>query len=330
MRAALESRILRFVDASLAGDPTEPFDVLARDLFRWQASLDPVAASLVERPIERGTDIPAIPVALFKDYPIGTVTPGAEAVAFRTSGTTGTGRGVHRLRSTALYDHGALAWARRCVPGMPDTIVALLEDPVTAPDSSLSHMVALFGTASWHVTDGVLDRAGLGARTTREPCFVAATAFALAEALDGGARPLAAGAIRKVTGGFKGRAHRLDGPALLAAAREALAPARIVLEYGMTELSSQLWATPGLPYAPPPWLRAVAVDPITGAPRAHGRRGQLRFYDLCNLDGAIGIETLDEGIVDATGAVHLLGRLPHAPPRGCSLTVEEAWHRRTG
>jgi len=328
MRAALASRILRFVDSSLAGSPSEPFDVLARDLFRWQASLDPVAASLLERPLERWTDLPAIPVALFKDYPIGTVTPGAEAVAFRTSGTTGTGRGVHRLASTALYDHGALLWARRCVPGMPRTIVALLDDPQAAPDSSLSHMVALFGAATWHLTEGVLDRAGLDAHATREPCFVTATAFALAEWIDGGPPPLAADSILMVTGGFKGRHHRLDGPALLAAARDALAPARIVLEYGMTELSSQLWATPRLPYAPPPWLRAVAVDPITGDPLAPESRGQLRFYDLCNLDGAVGIETLDEGMVDASGAVHLLGRLPHAPPRGCSLTVEEAWERR--
>jgi hypothetical protein len=131
-----------------------------------------------------------------------------------------------------------------------------------------------------------------------------------------------------VTGGFKGRTHRLEGEALLSAARRALAPARIVLEYGMTELSSQLWAAPGTTYAPPPWLRAVAVDPISGAPLPAGARGQLRFYDLCNLDGALGVETLDEGTVDAAGAVELHGRLAGAPPRGCSLTVEEAWHRK--
>jgi hypothetical protein len=328
MRDALASRILRYLDGSLAGHAPEPFDALARDLFRWQASHDPVAASLVERPIERWTDIPAIPVALFKDYPIGTVTPGAEALAFRTSGTTGTGRGVHRLLSTELYDHGALAWARRCVPGMPRRIVALLDDPARAPDSSLSHMVALFGDATWHVADGVLDRDGLDAATTSASCFVATTAFALAEWLDAHPTPLAADSILMVTGGFKGRTHRLEGPELLAAARDALAPARVVLEYGMTELSSQLWAAPGLPYAPPPWLRAVAIDPVSGVPLPPGSSGQLRFYDLCNLDGAVGIETLDEGIVDASGAVHLLGRLPHAPPRGCSLTVEEAWDRR--
>jgi hypothetical protein len=325
---ALADRVSRFVRTSLAGAASEPFDALAVDLFRWQVGQDPVLAALVERPVHTWRDLPTVPVALFKDMPVGTVWPGDEAVAFRTSGTTGTGRGVHRLRSTALSDLGAVAWAKRCVPGLPSTVVALLDDPASAPDSSLSHMVSTFGAASWHVRDGVLDVDGLEAVARRAPCLVATTAFALAEWLDHAPAPLVDGSVLMVTGGFKGRTHRLDGPALLDAARVALVPSRVVLEYGMTELSSQLWATPGLPYAPPPWLRVVAVDPVSGMPVPGGHRGQLRFYDLCNLDGTVGVETLDEGEVDADGHVHLVGRLKDAPPRGCSLTVEEAWDRR--
>jgi hypothetical protein len=321
-------RVARFVTTSLAGRASEPFDSLACDLFRWQVGQDPVLAALVEKPVHTWLDIPAVPVALFKDLPVGAVTPGDEAVVFRTSGTTGTGRGVHRLRSTALYDLGAVSWARRCVPGLPGKVVALLDDPATAPDSSLSHMVATFGRASWHVAGGELDVDGLEAAARQGPCLVAATAFALAEWLDHTPAPLANGSVLMITGGFKGRTHRLDGPALIEAAQATLRPSRVVFEYGMTELSSQLWAAPGLPYAPPPWLRAVAVDPVSGTPVSAGTRGQLRFYDLCNLDGTLGIETLDEGEVDGWGAVHLVGRLKDAPPRGCSLTVEEAWERR--
>jgi acyl-coenzyme A synthetase/AMP-(fatty) acid ligase len=324
-REALAARIRAFI-----GAPDASFEALALDVFRWQVVRDPVLASLVEGEVRTWTDIPAVPVGLFKDLPVGTVGRDEPAVVFRTSGTTGGGRGEHRMRSTELYDLGALRWARACVPGMPSDVVALLEDPATAPDSSLSHMVALFGRATWHTRDGALDVDGLTARLrgARGPVYLAATAFALAEWLDLAPAPLPAASIVMVTGGFKGRLHRLEGSELYATTRRLLRPARLVTEYGMTELSSQLWGTPGLPFLPPPWLRAVAVDPHSGAPLPVGRFGQLRFYDLCNVDGTLGIETLDGGTVRPDGSVELDGRLPGAPARGCSLTVEEAWARR--
>lgn len=322
-REALAVRIAAFVDGSLAGRTPEPFEALALAVHRWQVARDPVLAALVEGPVDAWTRIPAVPVALFRELPVGTVRPGR--VVFRTSGTSGDGRGEHHLADTALYDRGALAWARRCVPGLPRDACALLEDPGEAPDSSLSHMVALFGRCSWHLRAGVLDRDGLAERTRAGPLFVAATGFALADWLAGPTERLPPGSVLMVTGGFKGRAHAVDEPALLREARAALSPARIVTEYGMTELSSQLWGTPGTAFAPPPWLRAVAVDPEDGAVLRPGVAGQLRFVDLCNLDGTLAIETLDHGVVREDGAVELRGRLPGAPARGCSLTVEEGW-----
>lgn len=328
MRDALRDRIARFVAAALAPLPHEPFETLALDLHRWQSTHDPVLEALGPSNVTHWTQIPAVPVGLFKELPVGTVRRDEPAVVFRTSGTTGGGRGEHRMRSTALYDFGAVAWARRCVPGMPAQIVALLDDPTHAPDSSLSHMVDHFGPATWHVHDGVLDPVSLAdALTTEHPVFVATTAFALAAWLDATPPRLPLGSVLMVTGGFKGRVHRLEGPELYAETRRRLAPSRVVTEYGMTELSSQLWGTPSTAYAPPPWLRVVAVDPISGDPVPSGDPGQLRFYDLCNLDAAIGIETMDQGVVHADGTVTLHGRLPDAPARGCSLTVEEAWAR---
>lgn len=297
------------------------------DVHAYQVARDPVLASLVEGPVDAWTAIPAVPVALFKDLPVGTVRPGA--VVFRTSGTTGSGRGEHHLASTDLYDHASLLWARRCVPGLPTEVAALLDD---VPDSSLAHMVGLFGpsgSVSWHLRDGVLEREGLDDRVRGAgPLFVATTAFALAEWLDGTPPRLPTGSVLMVTGGFKGRVHRLEADALVRASREALAPSRFVTEYGMTELSSQLWGTPGTAFQPPPWLRAIAVRPADGAVLPAGQTGQLRFVDLCNLDGTLAIETLDQGVVRSDGGVELHGRLPGAPARGCSLTVEEAWERR--
>ncbi|MEO0601991.1 MAG: acyl-protein synthetase, partial [Myxococcota bacterium] len=157
--------------------------------------------------------------------------------------------------------------------------------------------------------------------------YVATTAFAMAEYLDHDPPALPAGSVVMVTGGFKGRVHRLEGAELYRAIRDRLAPARLVTEYGMTELSSQLWGAPQTRFAPPPWLAVLAVDPVTGEVLPAGTEGQLRFVDLANLDSTLGIETMDAGVVGVDGTVELRGRLTGAPSRGCSLTVEEAWGR---
>jgi hypothetical protein len=327
----LAARVVAFMDASLAGAPTEPFEELALDLHRHQAAACPVIASLVERPPTGLHDLPAVPVDLFKTLPVGTVDPDEAGATFRTSGTTGGGRGVHRLRSTALYDHGAVSWARACVGALPPRSVNLLLDPARHPDSSLSHMVArLAPDATWHLGPDGLDVAGFGrALAAGGPAFVGATAFALAELLEEHAPPpLPPGSILMVTGGFKGRTHRLDGATLLERARARLRPDHLATEYGMTELSSQLWGTPDTPYRPPPWLRVLAMDPVTAAPCPPGTPGQLRLVDLANLDSAVAIETLDQGTVHPDGTLTLHGRLADAPARGCSLTVEEVWAAR--
>ena len=331
---ALATRIRAFV---IANGATEPFGDLALDLHRWQRAHDPVVAALTVGEPKDWREIPAIPVSLFKDLPVGTVGRDQAKVVFRTSGTTGGGRGVHRMLSDDLYVLGAFQHAVHCVPDAPGEVIALLGDPAQVPDSSLAHMVNLFtrftappGKATWHVHDGVVDIPGLQSRMAAVdgPVFLAATAFALAEWLDHDVKPLPKGSVLMVTGGFKGRIHRLDGDSLYAETVRQLQPTRLVTEYGMTELSSQLWGTPDTPYVPPPWLKVVAVDPQSGRPLPAESHGQLRFYDLCNLDGTVGIETMDAGVVHANGRVSLAGRLEGAEARGCSLTVEEAWQKR--
>jgi hypothetical protein len=324
----LSDRIAAWIDASLADLPLpEPWEQLALAIHAFQRAADPVLASLGDPPT-KWSEIPAVPVGVFKELPVGTVRPGR--LVFRTSGTTGTGRGEHHLRSSALYDRGAVGWFRRWLGrAAPGRVVALLDDPSDAPDSSLSHMVAAFpGTHRWHVHRGRLDAASasgdvLAAGT---PVFLASTAFAAAEWLETAPPRAPAGSIAMVTGGFKGRIHRLEEPELVRSL-EALG-FDVVLEYGMTELSSQLWAFPGEAYAPPPWLRVRAVDPRESGLLPAGEVGLLRYWDLANLDGTLAIETMDLGAVDERGQVTLHGRLSGAPPRGCSLTVEEAWARR--
>ena len=144
--------------------------------------------------------------------------------------------------------------------------------------------------------------------------------------------PLPDGSVVMQTGGYKGRVRSIP-PAELRreAARVFEIPeAAIVSEYGMTELSSQLYegtlpggslSAPANLYLEPPWLRVVPVDPVSLEPVAPGKTGLARFVDLANVDSAIAIVTRD--LVRRTGpGIELLGREPGAPPRGCSLAIE--------
>ena len=315
-----------------AGGPRSEaeFDALALALFRAQRVLnaDYGRFSGSEEPT-CWAEIPAVPVGLFRDLALTCFPPDEARVLFRTSGTTSGRRGVHRLRDTDLYDLGSLRHARAVLGPIPQAGVSLVTH---APDSSLGHMVALFApglTRAFDLGTGLDHALAWSAlRAARQPVFVPATAFALADLLypDGQPPaepcPLPEGSIVMVTGGFKGWRRRVDEAELTRRALGAFPGARVVGEYGMTELSSQLWADPlGAPFLPPPWMRVLAVDPLSGQPAPEG---QLRFFDLANHDTVLAVETQDLGRVLPDGRVVLLGRLQDAPARGCSITVEEA------
>ena len=319
------------------GPRSEPeFEGWALALYAWQVAHNPEYAAFAAGVVpERIQDIPAVPVGLFRDLSL-TCFPAEQArYHFHTSGTTVGRPGVHRLMDTEVYDLGAARHASGVVGPIPRGGVSLVSP---ADTSSLGHMCRSFApNLRWFFTPELgLDREGAARalRRATSPVFVPATAFAMAELLvpdDGpplGPIPLPVGSVVMVTGGFKGRRRALDEAALVAAAMAAFPGARVVGEYGMTELSSQLWApTLGEPFVPPPWMRVLAVDPVQGEP---AEEGVLRFIDLANHQTVLAIETQDLGRVLPDGRVVLLGRSLEAPLRGCSLSVEEALDRRAG
>ena len=145
------------------------------------------------------------------------------------------------------------------------------------------------------------------------------------------------------TGGFKGKSREVDAAELRRsiAARFEVPESHVVSEYGMTELSSQLYETTlaaalgrwpaeearhGV-YAAPPWVRVTAVDPVTLAPLPDGDIGIARLVDLANVDSAVAIQTADRVRVLPSSAgnhaIELLGRAPGAPPRGCSIAADD-------
>jgi len=282
----VKARVLDFLEHG--GD----VEALALELFEWQRSVSAVHRNFAAG-VEPSTiyEIPAVPVRLCKEVVFCTASQGID---FRTSGTTGK-RGLHRMADTQAYDRAARLQFEACVPDAPTTAMNLCP---TAADSSLGHMMrTLFPDATTTLPEG--------------PVFIGTTASRASEIPDVELPP---GSVVMVTGGFKGSA-----PEELRL-RERLGPHfRRIDEYGMTELSSQLWGAPGEGYLPPRWLVPYAVDAATGE-RTEGL-GLLRFVDLANWSSLLAIETEDVGEVRG-GRVFLQGRLAKSEPRGCSLAVE--------
>jgi Acyl-protein synthetase, LuxE len=334
----------------------EPFDALAADLARFQAAQVPGYARLCAargvdpRAIARASEAPAVPSEAFKVARVFAFDEPEARVTFRTSGTTVGARGAHAMRTVATYDaaavvFGAAMFARGLARGRAPVVVIGPSDG-EAPDSSLSHMCALFARAfgggdprgAFFVRGGTLDSGALRAHVAslpREaPALVLATSFGLVHWLDamGPARAaLPPGSRVMQTGGYKGRSREVSAADLRRAVAQSFAvdERAVVAEYGMTELSSQFWeatlvdpaARHGV-YAEPPWARVVPVDPETLAPVPEGAVGIARIEDLANVDSAFAVLTQD-AVRRIGDRFELLGRAPGAPPRGCSIALDE-------
>lgn len=348
---ALHRRVRRFMGESLSGTTTESFDGLACELAHYQARRIPSVSAAFARcgrepsALRLAAEIPALPTDVFRLRRIAAHAEADDVRVFATSGTTGSLQGRHAFRELGTYRHGAMAWAERML--WPDSarlrVVLLASEEGSSPESSLSYMLARFaerhGGGAWFWDGARLDVTRLRLHLAElaaegEPILVAGTSFAFVHLVDTfeGTLTLPEGSRVMQTGGFKGRSREVAPEALVRSIAElfSIAPRSIVAEYGMTELSSQLYQpwtassadTVTRRYFPPPWLRVAAADPLTLEPLPPLSEGIARFVDLANVDSAVALQTADRVIVEADGSIELLGRQPGAPPRGCSLALE--------
>ena len=304
-------------------------------------------------------DVPPVPATAFKHFDFLSA-PGPAEATFRTSGTTrGPGeRGRHLVPSLDLYRASLMDPFRGAlVPEHePLTFVSLIPSPEDVPESSLSYMVGaaaerLASEVHWLVagdggwSEGAVEAGVASVRARREPVLLLGTALAFVHLIERTADPRGGGddeAVRGLgslpdgsrvmeTGGFKGagrvvgRDDLYDGISRVTGVPQE----RIVNEYGMTELLSQMYE-PVLrdgpeaagEHVPPPWLRARALDPVTLEPMPEDREGILAFFDLANLGSICHVLTEDVGSV-VDGRIRLRGRKAGAEPRGCSRAMDE-------
>ncbi len=357
----LHERALRFVRAfARAGAPPEPFDALAVDVARYQATEVPGFARLcAARGVDPSSfrtaaDIPAVPTEAFKVSRVAAFPEADTEVTFRTSGTTLGARGAHAMRRASTYDEAALAFGRWALTGgapplrLPCEVALLAPPPAELPESSLGRMMQHFAcefaadpaTSARHfLRAGILDLEALdafaaSALVRNVPVLLLGTSLAfvhLLEALDGSTFRLPDGSRVMQTGGWKGQSREVAPEALRRDIALALGVAHraVVSEYGMTELSSQFYeatlvdpaAAEGV-YVEPPWARVVPVHPESLEPVPDGEDGIARIVDLMNVDSAVVVLAADR-VRRVPGGFELRGRWPGASPRGCSIAVDE-------
>lgn len=359
-RAHLAERISALIDSFVLGEgDVARRDALLLDIARWQASHVPAYRRLLASrgidptKVARAADLPAMPTDVFRFARVAAHTADHDIRVFQTSGTTSGARGQVYLRDLSLYDRSARAAGRRAL--FPDTppgmaLISLVPSAVDAPDSSLAYMVDRFqawfgaGDCAFVWRNGAPDYAAFEARLDEavaegKPVCLLGTSFAFLFADDawGDRRwSLPEGSRIMQTGGFKGKTREIDPAEMRSrlSSRYGIAEEMMIAEYGMSELSSQLYENTLVDrlagrqrtarrLQASAWVRVVLCDPETLLPLRGDGAGLIRIEDPANLDTAWAVQTSDLGRRIEDGIV-LLGRATDAVARGCSLSAEEA------
>ncbi|MBI4024097.1 MAG: hypothetical protein HY360_03895 [Verrucomicrobia bacterium] len=307
--------------------------------------------------IFRATHPPAcLPVIAFKETCVCSFRVSRRNPWFESSGTTSAGAGMtsrHHFRSLDLYERSVIeGWKwqlqiRNSEFGIRNW-AALMPSFDEKPHSSLSCMAAILmrefgdGNGFWCMTCGKWNWSGFRShlnrlKKLRRPAALFGTAFAWVHFLDWcAARQIGflmpAGSMILETGGYKGRSREIERTELHRRLRRlfGVKASDVHSEYSMCELSSQAYSFQpegakgeGRPiFRFPPWCRHRVVQPGSSISVSEGETGVLEIHDLANLDSCAFLRTEDMAIRRGDG-FELIGRLPRAGLKGCSLAFED-------
>ncbi len=323
----------------LADLTPEAFEATALDVFRYQAAGNPLYARYLKllgknpAAVSAISEIPFLPIALFKNYTIQTGDWSPQTV-FTSSSTSGQQPSQHLVRDLDFY----LKNTRRGFSQMYGDpaeccVLALLPAYLERSGSSLVAMADYFIRLSRYPQSGFflhdLDKLRQTLADCREknlPTLLLGVSFALLDFAEQYPMDLRGVTIME-TGGMKGRRREMTRAELHQQLCTAFQVSGIHSEYGMTELFSQAYSQPAAGseavFQPSPLMRAYAReinDPFCRT--FFGRSGVLLLADLANLDTCSFLATEDVGKCYADGTFEVLGRLDVAEMRGCNLMLE--------
>lgn len=307
------------------------FTRLALEAFRYQSAENPVYRRYLQlrnftKTPKHCTEIPFLPIELFKSQLILTGPQDLPATLFTSSGTTGTQTSKHYVAQPELYESSFMAGFEHFF-GAPEQFhfLALLPSYLERNGSSLiymvQHLMNVSGKGDFYLYDHEALDAKLAALEAQGmPSVLFGVSYALMDFASKFPRALNHCHIIE-TGGMKGTRKELTKTELHQLLASSFGAQSVCSEYGMTELLSQAYSQQSSIYTPVPWLKALVRDPYDPFSVNENGKGALNFIDLANIHSCCFIETHDLGTV-ADGRFEVHGRMDNAQIRGCNLMVQ--------
>ncbi len=310
------------------------FEQKALEIFAYQAKKNSVYREFLSilkinpNKIQTITDIPFLPIGLFKSHNIISGTAPAQ-ITFTSSGTTGSTTSRHQVLDPAFYlNITKTGFASFYGPIEDYCVLALLPAYLERQGSSLVYMAQEFISVSKYPQSGFyLDNlVTLSTQLAKNqaagiPTLLIGVSFALLDLAEQFPQNLS-NIIVMETGGMKGRRKELTREELHGILKNGFNLPAVHSEYGMTELLSQAYSTGNGWFQGGPTFRVLVreiTDPFSWVPP--GRTGLLNIIDLANVDSCSFIATDDLGQISADGSFRVMGRLDASDIRGCNLMV---------
>ncbi len=315
---------------------SKDFETTALNVFQFQAEYNPLYSKFIDlltidpKTISSFTEIPFLPISLFKKFKVKTGDWNEESV-FESSGTSGRTPSKHFVKSIKWYNNVCQRGFEKFYGDIKEyCVLALLPSYLERKGSSLVHMAQSFIESSKYKQSGffLYDYKQLASVLEKNidkniPTILLGVSFGMLDFAQRFPMDLR-NVIVMETGGMKGRRKEITRPELHDELKRAFQLKNIHSEYGMTELFSQAYSKANGIFHCSALMQVLVrqiTDPLTL--EKQNRPGVINVIDLANIDSCAFIATDDLGIVRDDGSFEVLGRLDSSDIRGCNLMVGE-------